>query len=251
MCTVTYVPLADGFLLCSNRDERISRANTLPPARYVHHGRTLFYPRDEESTGTWIATSESGRTFCLLNGAFEKHISHPPYRKSRGLILLESILSEAPENYLSSGELTGIEPFTLVMAEEKSEGLHLQELRWDGNKSHLKQLDSGRPHIWSSATLYSAETCRQREQWFAAWLTENKEPQQEDLLQFHRFGGDGNPDSDLIMKRSNDRQTISITCVHSAVSGKNILYDDLISGKEYRTEIPLESGIPKKALHKD
>lgn len=238
MCTVSYVPLAaGGFILSSNRDERMSRSNTLLPEAYPAGDDRHFFPRDEESSGTWIACSASGRTYCLLNGAFENHISSPPYRKSRGLVLLELLSAPRAEVYLLKEPLEGIEPFTLIMVSEKKEEPRLRELRWDGKRPFMKDLDSAAAHIWSSATLYDVQTRADREHWFQQWLLENPEPGQEEILLFHRFGGHGDGENDLVMQRRNDRQTISITSVLSDGVRKEMCYEDLIQGKKHRIEV--------------
>ena len=234
MCTVTFFPLQEGgFILTSNRDERLSRSDVLLPAAYSFGGQRLYFPRDQESTGTWIASS-SGKTFCLLNGAFEYHKSEPPYRKSRGLVLLEMMLASDAALYLEKQGLDGIEPFTLVMVEENQGALQLQELRWDGKLPHLKELNSSLPCIWSSATLYSREIRQVREEWFFRWLIEKPQPDQDELLQFHRFGGKGDGENDLVMKRRNDRQTISITSVRSRNGEMEMCYEDLVHEKKHR-----------------
>lgn len=237
MCTVTYVPLKDGFLLCSNRDERMSRSRTLPPAVYQHHEKLFYYPRDEESSGTWIAVSDEKATLCLLNGAFEKHIPHPPYRKSRGLVLLDILAAEQPDKFIRKENFSGIEPFTLVMVLENQGFRQLWELRWDGLNSHILNPDGNTSHIWSSSTLYPPEVRKQRELWFEEWLRKNPLPSQEALLAFHRFGGEGNRENDLVMSRSDDRQTISITSVYSGEEGMNMLYRDLIKNTGHHLEI--------------
>ena len=66
MCSVTFVPRQDGFVLAMNRDELISRVPALPPG--VHHrgGLTLLCP-SEPSGGTWIGINSAGMAFSLLN----------------------------------------------------------------------------------------------------------------------------------------------------------------------------------------
>src|SRR5688500_18696780 len=89
MCTLTYIPLKDGFLFTSNRDERRLRAPALPPEVYRVHGKDILFPKDGEAGGSWVASSDSLQ-LCLLNGAFERHIPNPPYRLSRGIVLLDA-----------------------------------------------------------------------------------------------------------------------------------------------------------------
>lgn len=237
MCTVTYFPLAEGFILTSNRDERISRSDTLPPAAYPAGTETFYYPRDQESSGTWIAASSSGKTFCLLNGGFETHKSEPPYRKSRGLILLEMLQHSDPEVFIHEGGLKGIEPFTLIMLQNKDGNTEIMELRWEGARHYLRKKEAMLAHIWSSATLYDADIRQAREQWFQVWLRQNQQPGRKELLDFHPFGGGGDIENNLIMKRSNDRQTISITSVIYARTEFSMHYLDLVQQTESQTEI--------------
>lgn len=235
MCTVTFFPLQEGgFILTSNRDERMSRSLVLKPEAYSFGSQRLYFPRDQESKGTWIASSSARKTFCLLNGAFEYHKSEPPYRKSRGLVLLEMLQAADAEWYLQNEGLSGIEPFTLIMAAELQGQGQLRELRWDGTEAHLKELNPSSPWIWSSATLYSREIRQAREDWFFRWLEENPNPGQDELLHFHRFGGSGDGENDLVMKRSNDRQTISITSVQVISGEGEMCYEDLIHQSRHR-----------------
>jgi len=73
----------------------------------------------------------------LLNGAFKKHIAQPPYRKSRGLVLLEIVEADEPQSFFKQLDLFDIEPFTVVLHQP---GL-LHEFRWDGKDKHSTLLD--------------------------------------------------------------------------------------------------------------
>ncbi|MEZ4987030.1 MAG: NRDE family protein [Saprospiraceae bacterium] len=117
-------------------------------------GGLALSPRYWEAGGTWICTGSNGRLVCLLNGAFEHHAHRPPYRRSRGLVVLDVFLFSMVTDFLSEYDLTGIEPFTMIIAEPDA----LWELRWDENSQrHVASLARNLPHIWSSATLYSEE----------------------------------------------------------------------------------------------
>ena len=90
MCTVTYFPLEqDGYILTSSRDEKSVRGIALPPRKYLLDQQTVFFPKDPDAGGTWFVTTGRDTTLCLLNGAFTKHEHEPPYRKSRGLVVLD------------------------------------------------------------------------------------------------------------------------------------------------------------------
>jgi Transport and Golgi organisation 2 len=66
MCSVSFLPRQDGFVLAMNRDELISRVPALPPS--VHHrGDLAVLCPSEPSGGTWIGINSAGMAFSLLN----------------------------------------------------------------------------------------------------------------------------------------------------------------------------------------
>lgn len=231
MCTVTWLPLSDKhFILSSNRDEHLSRTASIPCMEYLGTSEVLF-PKDPRSGGTWIAAS-STRTVCLLNGAFEKHVPYPPYRKSRGLMLLDSFEYISIETFAAVYNFDRIEPFTLVVHEEDQ----LLEIRWDETKIHVKTLNLHEPHVWASATLYTEESIRKRNTWFGEWLMQTAEQNIASIMHFHEWTGDGNEQTDLVMKRKGDLQTISITSIERDLSGFTMVHKDLIQ-KSIHTEV--------------
>ena len=235
MCTVTFIPVKEKFFITSNRDEKNSRRQATPPAVYTFESGKIIFPRDGDAGGTWIALHENGNVAVLLNGAFEKHIPQPPYRLSRGQILLHFIASENPVRRFERVGLERIEPFTLVLVENGD----LYECRWDGSKKHCRQLRNYRHHIWSSATLYEDHIIKKREQWFAKFLNENTNPTQEDILHFHRFSGDGDKTNDLQMERAGVYSTVSITSILLTADRGSMKYLDLKENISYERKIEL------------
>jgi hypothetical protein len=236
MCIVTYLPSLDGFTLTSNRDEHLSRAETIEPVAYPVGDEKHYYPQDPESLGSWIAASDTGLNLCLLNGAFEKHISIPPYRKSRGLILLEILAFGGPEKFLRENSLEGVEPFTLI-AISNNENLELRELRWDGERPYLSNLDPHLPYIWSSSTLYNPEARRMKEEWFRIWLDKNPEPGQDEILSFHQRSVKEDYGKTMRLHPSNDPQTLSITTVRQSEGKRSMHHHDLIKSSESVIEL--------------
>lgn len=199
MCTVTFVPqAAANFVLTSNRDEAPNRS-TLPPKVYAGEGAKLLFPKDQLAGGTWIGASDKNRLICLLNGGFDRHERQESYRLSRGVIVTDLLskpdLDQAIDNY----NLDGVEPFTLILADWVSE-LKLFELVWDGRQKYFSKKPI-RPTIWSSSLLYTSEVKKKRESWFSQFLSESTNLSKDELLQFHKTAGDGNPETDLIMDR--------------------------------------------------
>ncbi|HET9826181.1 MAG TPA: NRDE family protein [Chitinophagaceae bacterium] len=233
MCTVTFIPVRDKFFITSNRDEKYSRRQAIPPAVYQFESGKIIFPKDGDAGGSWIAMHENGNAAVLLNGAFEKHIPQPPYRLSRGQIFLHLVASENPVRRFDRVTLDRIEPFTLIVIERGD----LFECRWDGNRKHCRQLRNWRHHIWSSATLYTEEVVRKREQWFAGFLNKNPNPTQEDILHFHRFSGNGDRANDLKMEREGLYSTVSITSILLTADRGAMKYLDLKAGKAYERKI--------------
>ena len=84
MCTVSFIPLPDErFLFTSNRDENPKRAAAALHELEVE-GKTLFFPQDAQAKGSWFVFSNTNQFVCVLNGAFEPHLSEGSYRLSRG-----------------------------------------------------------------------------------------------------------------------------------------------------------------------
>ena len=207
MCTVTYLPLgSNGFVLTHSRDEKINRPAALPPRTMVVSGQAVTFPRDPQGMGTWIAQSAS-LTACLLNGAFVAHASQPPYRHSRGLVVLDVFDYVSIDSFIKHYPFTGLEPFTLLLAEPG----RLVDLRWNGNRVFIDEKDAASPHIWSSATLYTPDMMRQREAWFTEWQRQTRRWSVETIRHFHQTAGNGNPHTNLRMNRPGQYATVSLT----------------------------------------
>lgn len=233
MCTVTYLPIAnEGFIITSNRDEAPGRP-TLPPEVYDVNGIELLFPKDAFYGGTWICCAPGGRVACLLNGAFTLHTRKLPYRKSRGQVVLESFSYADLKSMVADYDFNDIEPFTLV-----HHGNHvLEEVRWDGNVPHFKELDIRTPHLWASATLYTQEYIKRRHQWFEKWLQNHDTYRQEEILDFHKTGGEGDVYNDIVMNRDDRVRTVSITSIINKGNSTQMAYFDLLHNNQTRRSI--------------
>src|SRR5882724_1478338 len=87
MCTVAFLPVADGYLLAHNRYESFKRAHGVPPARHAEGGRRFLAPRDPDGRGSWIGVNDAGVTACVLNAAESDACGLPAAPRSRGLVL--------------------------------------------------------------------------------------------------------------------------------------------------------------------
>ncbi|NNC95652.1 MAG: hypothetical protein HKN92_08825 [Chitinophagales bacterium] len=239
MCTVTYLPLGDGYILTSNRDESPLRGNAIPPKFYEYYKKSLLYPKDPVAEGSWIVSS-SQFTLCLLNGGFEKHERQLPYRMSRGRVLLDFFSFSSVEDFFKDYSLDKIEPFTLVILKLTSGIKSAYELVWDGNNKHIRQLNPVKPFILASSTLYDRRMRFERKSWFSNWLNNHSEPfNQKDIIEFHKNAGNGNPYENLQMNRDEKVKTLSITSVLRSEDINEMKYINTSDLSEHQAEIPI------------
>jgi uncharacterized protein with NRDE domain len=226
MCTVTYLPLGnDEFCLTSNRDETPTRQ---PMELYYDEANNLLFPKEPKHGGTWISVSADNRLVCLLNGAFQKHKHEPPYRKSRGLVVLDYFEYGTTTQFVTNYYFDGIEPFTMVIFDNAK----IYDFRWDGETKHLLELDPEKPHIWSSSTLYNDEIKNKRIAWFQQWLVAEQENNAAEILKFHKTAGADDKENGLIMSRNNNLVcTVSITQVLKKDHKFSLKYFDRINNK--------------------
>jgi hypothetical protein len=235
MCTVTYVPTKNGFQLTSNRDENVNRGQAITPRRYQNGNHTLLYPKDADRNGSWIATKNNGDTVVLLNGAFVKHTAIPPYKTSRGLVLMDIINADDPYLFYQDSELEGVEPFTIVLYAQGS----LYECRWDGGRKHIKLLDGKDAHIWSSATLYDEAAVTKRVNWFNNWRKSANPDKVEDIMHFHHHAGEGDDNDALVINRSGKMKTVSVTNINVNPQNITMTYHDLRDGSQYVNDLAI------------
>jgi hypothetical protein len=234
MCTVSFVPTGEGdFILTSNRDETVARGLASFPKKFNRDGQTIICPVDPLASGSWIAISENGNLRCLLNGAFQKHSHHPPYRLSRGIVVLDSLSFDDPHEFSKKYDLDDIEPFTMVMVRNEKEPI-IFELRWDGKEKYLRSLSAADVLLWSSATLYTGEVAAAKEKAFKNYLEELTVLTAENLVEIHSHF----LYEDWIQgaERVSVVSTLSITSVESKDSRMQMNYRDLV-----RKHLPLST----------
>ncbi|MBL4624564.1 MAG: NRDE family protein [Flavobacteriales bacterium] len=239
MCTVTFIPTSkNSFVLTSNRDEHTSRLPSGAPVTELINGNKLLFPKDGNAGGTWICASETGRVICLLNGAFTKHRHMPPYRKSRGLLALESFDFEDIEDFIDHYDFSNIEPFTMVIFETSISTLF--ELRWDGTSTYLKRLPLEN-HIWSSSPLYDQEIRAEREVWFKEWFELN-DNSTKSIMSLHTTGGRGTVENNFNMKRVSGVQTVSVTQVTCNPSWFSMEHTNFVTNELNSKKLVIDAG---------
>jgi len=228
MCTVTFLPKKEGYILTSNRDESALRSPQNISSIEKNRQKILF-PRDKGAGGSWIALSSTNRLVCLLNGAYERHERQLPYRMSRGQMVLEFFDYPTANLFFKQYNFDNIEPFTLIIIDKGK----LYDFRWDGQQQHILALNPQEKHIWSSATLYEKEVQEKRKKWFAEWISGRTDFSRAAILDLHKKGGEGNPSIDFMMNRYNYLvQTVSITQVIKTEQAVEMFYHDLITNQK-------------------
>lgn len=235
MCTVTYIPKPSdkGFMLTSNRDEQTTRKKALAPRIHYIQGKKLYFPKDGEANGTWICHSETGYTLCLLNG---KGVGKAPFRHSRGLILIDFFKFDGLHSFLQQYNFDQLAPFKLIVISHK-EAIVVNEINWDGRSIKKTTHNSLLSQIWSSDQLYDTGIRKKREQWFAEWIESKVQINTQEIVYFHTNAGEGNIESNLVMKKGDFLQTLSVTSILHNFDNTCIFYKDLLSEKESHVRI--------------
>ncbi len=229
MCTVSFVYANDSFLLTSNRDEKITRPSAIEPKIYQTESKKIIYPKDAKAGGTWFVVDEFGNAIILLNGGKTKHIAKEKYRLSRGVIVLELMTSNAIVSTWKTIDLTDIEPFTLLVLEDKKP----YQLQWSGEEKSTDKLEINQTYIWSSSTLYTPEIQQQRAEWFGEYMSENQEVSAEKMKFFHKNTEPKDAKNGLIINRDNIYKTLSVTQAVITSNSVFVNHSDLIQNKEY------------------
>lgn len=235
MCTLTFLPANSGFVLTSNRDESFQRPHALPPKQRQVNGRKIYFPKDPLGGGSWIAVDKTGRSACILNGAFGKHEPNPPYRKSRGLILLDAMMAPDIPGFLENHGLENVEPFTLVVISEMP--LLIFQLQWDGNERHIQTMDADKAQIWSAPLLYPPEVRKASEARFIEFLNTHRSPQPDDLLLFNESERYEQKMSAHQMESVPELKTLSTSQVILNAEGVRFIYHDLEEDRIYEVVV--------------
>ncbi|HMP93292.1 MAG TPA: NRDE family protein [Phnomibacter sp.] len=236
MCTVIYIPTANGYLLSSCRDEKLDRKPAIAPAVYTGRQTTALYPVDAQAGGTWMGLQNNGQSMVLFNGAFEAHVSKPPYAKSRGTIVLALLHALWPLKQWQQLHLDRIEPFSVVLKLTD----RVMRLTWDGVKKWEQSNPVNTPAIWSSSTLYSAVARTLRHQYFydlggAQGLPQNAP----DLFDLLKEAMPAYPAVRYVAKPAPNMATVSISIIEVANNNARFHYWDLVTNQSFITELVL------------
>lgn len=132
MCTLSFIPDGEDFIVGMNRDEQRSRTPALPSKVHSQDNLLAVYP-SEPSGGTWIGANQAGIVLSLLNWYGVDSRKLAAKQKSRGDLIPELIFERelfGVTTRLRKFDLTGVHPFRLVGISQPQRTVC--EWRWDG-----------------------------------------------------------------------------------------------------------------------
>jgi len=177
MCTITYLPFKDGYIVTQNRDESPLRADAVFPVEDDVQGQKIIYPKDPEGSGSWFVSAQNGLTLCVMNGAYHPHKKDGQYAYSRGLIPLHYLGFADAVDFLKNYAYHKLEAFTLLACTP----FGVDEFIWDETDMN-HQRHPAKALIFQSAPLYNAAQKAFRKGLFQNFLSQNST---EEILDFH------------------------------------------------------------------
>lgn len=146
MCTISWLPTADGYELLFNRDESRRRQPASPPSHRLIDGIEVLAPTDGDFGGTWISLNSYGWCVALLNRYQDHPATSGPFT-SRGLLVLDLASShslEDVERRLQQRDIAQYRPFTLVLSAPPGLGQTA-----DGQTADGQTADGQTPLAWT------------------------------------------------------------------------------------------------------
>lgn len=225
MCTLTIIPCnlsgpgasETGIRVVCNRDESRLRPAALPPQLLRFGSRSAFMPVDPLSDGTWIAVSDAGLVFVLMNvnvkasKARLHEIGPAPARPilSRGTIipfvLQAANLSEA-RVIVATMYHQPFAPFRLVIADRAN----FAEFVWAEGRGHASEPETiEQPLLFTSSGLGDDVVAVPRRRLFDECFASRRE-WRVSQDEFHRHSWMGNEHVSVWMTRE-DALTVSRT----------------------------------------
>jgi hypothetical protein len=243
VCTLSWIPLPDGYAVAMNRDERRTRAPALPPAQVDAGGVPALMPIDGDAGGTWISVNDRGHTLALLNRWDESPHDPGTPLVSRGLLVRD--LAGLPgagavRTAIAGLPLTRYRPFTLV-----SVGLGGPPLlfEWNGQElSHAEVAEPGLVRTSSGSDQVGVE--RSRGALFRAASEAPGGLTPEVLVTLHRSHLPGKGPLSICMHRD-EAVTVSFSLV--TVSERQVLFR-YVAGSPCETEGFTESFLPLRLV---
>jgi transport and Golgi organization protein 2 len=225
MCTVTVVPLAEGFRLACNRDERRDRPPALSPRVYLTARRRWLCPVDPLGGGTWIGVNDAGLAMVLLNRNPARTVPSNRSTLTRGAIIpmflghawVDAALQEA-----TAIDANLFAPFQLVIVRDATVGV----LTWNGRQISAACSPFIQPILYTSSTLGDARVDGPRRRLFERLVVGDSGSHLRGQATFHRHQWRHSPQTSVVMSRA-DALTVSRTVIDVTVHEVRLTYEDL------------------------
>lgn len=230
MCTVTIVPVGDGFRLGCNRDERRDRAPALPPAVHGLSRRTAMFPVDPAGPGTWVGVNDASLAAALLNRTPDSAVPHDRRRRrSRGVIIPYLLECESMIDALQRGAAVDPNDFNRFRVALVQRG-RVATLTSDGTDVAVEVNDLTRPMMLTSSSLGDEFVERPRQRLFERFFGGEECSWTEAQIRFHSHQWRSRRDISVRMERA-DAKTVSHTFVSVTDSAIELRYRALESAE--------------------
>jgi hypothetical protein len=220
MCTVSVIATPGGFRLACNRDELRTRPVALPPRVVRFSERFAALPIDPSGGGTWLAATDAGLAFALLN------VNSPSARytgpTSRGLLIPALLGCENLEDATSRAlklDQKRFSPCRLVVADAQGCAV----VHWDGLRRELELRPLATPMLFTSSGLGDAVILRPRLELFKQMLAPCGTVTAQDA--FHRHRWPDRPQLSVDMARA-DARTVSYSVIEVGPQRIQLAYQD-------------------------
>ncbi|WP_018691873.1 NRDE family protein [Algicola sagamiensis] len=202
MCTISWLASQEEMLICFSRDERNERAQATKPELFSTKRGESLHPIDPDGGGTWLAVTEYGEVFALLNeypksGSFDKD-----GLTTRGQIIQMLLNQEKDidlDAFFDQEQLTIYPPFSFFYLSLDTQ----RQWRWDGE--HVLQRQA--PNMYTSSPICEVVEKRER-------LFEQLAPSSFSELNLFHQGHWPEPSVESICMHHDIAHTVSLSKVH-------------------------------------
>jgi hypothetical protein len=172
MCTVTFAPRADRYLLAMNRDEQYTRQQGRAPVIHSDGENRAVHPSEPQG-GTWISLNDRGVTLALVNWyEIQPRVLEAPISRGRVILTLRhaATASDVDAALGPNGcvlDLSSILPFRLIGVFPGRK--QAREWRWD-QRTLTTHHHPWTPAQWASSGHGESEAQRIRGGVFNEWI---------------------------------------------------------------------------------
>ncbi len=223
MCTVTVVPLDDGFRLRCNRDERRDRPTATSPVLHRLGRRLAVFPVDPTSQGTWVGVNDVGLTIALLNRSGDPSGSlEPEPRVSRGCIIPALLACGSLDEALERCATVDVESFgrfRLLIIESTTVAI----VTSDSRVLARELVSLSRPVMETSSSLGDDLVEGPRRRLFKRLFDQDQSTWLRAQRQFHHHQWRTRPEISVVMERA-DASTVSETVIDVRLQAIDVSY---------------------------